>query len=390
VRESIRIGRLAGFPVSLHWSVAVIAWLLGWSLAVGVLPTAAPGQPVVVYWVVGFATAVVFLASLLAHELAHAVTAQHVGIGVDRVELWIFGGVAHIRGEARTAADDFRIAAVGPATSLGLAVVFVVIAGVLAVAGAGDLAVAAVSWLAAINVVLGVFNLIPGAPLDGGRLLRAYLWWRSGDRDRAAVRAARAGQGVGYALIALGVLEFAVGLGVGGLWMVFIGWFVLNAARAEEVSVRTRSVVAGVRVCDVMTRQPRTVPSWVTVTSFVDTYILGSRHSAYPVEAPDGRTIGLVTLAQVRTVPAGSYTTARVGDIAIPMARVAAAAPGEPLEALFERLTPAGGNRVLVFDGERLVGIVTATDITRAVEVRALQRADHGWASEHDESPARG
>ncbi len=374
MRESIRIGRVAGFPVSVHWSVAVIGWLLGWSLAVGVLPAAAPGRSAPAYWLVGFVTAAVILASLLAHELAHALTARQAGVDVERVELWLLGGIAHIRGEARTPADEFRIAAVGPATSLGLAALFLAIAGTLVFADASDLVVSAVAWLAAVNVVLGLFNLVPGSPLDGGRLLRAYLWWRSGDRDQAAVRAARAGQGVGYVLIALGVLEFAVGLGVGGLWMVLIGWFVLGAARAEEVSVRTRRALTGVRVVDVMTPGPSTVPSWMTVAEFVDSHVLGGRHSAYPVEGLDGSTTGLVTLAQVRAVEPERYATVLVGDIKIPLAHVATAAPGEPLDALFERLSPEGGNRVLVLDGQRLVGIVTAADITRAVEMRALQR----------------
>jgi Zn-dependent protease len=358
----------------VHWSAALITWLLTWSLATGVLPGAAPGRSTLVYWSVGLLTTAVFLGSLLAHELAHAVTAQRAGIGVDRVDLWAFGGIARLRGEARSPAAEFRIAAVGPAVSLGVAAGFFALAVLLAVAGSSDLAVSAVWWLAAVNAVLGVFNLVPGAPLDGGRVLRAYLWWRSGDRERAAVQAARAGQGLGYVLIALGVVEFAVGLGVGGLWMVLVGWFVLGAARAEEAGVRTRRALAGVPVGDVMTIAPTTVPSSATVAVLVDRYVLGTRHSAFPVEARDGRTIGLVTLAQVRAVPSASHGAVRVGDIAIPLARVATAAPGEPVEAVFDRLSGEAGNRVLVFDGERLVGIVTTTDIARAVEARALRR----------------
>jgi Zn-dependent protease len=374
VPDAISLGRPAGIPVSLHWSVAVIAGLIWWSLAAGVLPEVAPGHSTAAYWLVGLGGVVAFLASLLAHELAHAVTARHVGVHVERVELWLLGGIAQIRAEARTPAAEFKIAAVGPAVSLGLAVLSAVAAATLALADTDDLAVAAVGWLAAVNLLLGVFNLVPGSPLDGGRLLRAYLWWRSGDRDQAAIRAARAGRWVGWALIALGVLEFAAGLGAGGLWLVLVGWFLVGAARAEEVGVRTHRALAGVPVRDVMTPAPDTVPSWVTVAELVDRYVLGRHHSGYPVEGLDGGTTGLVTLAQVRGVDPARYGSVLVGDIKIPLASVATAAPGDPVDTLVARLSPESGNRVLVFDGDRLVGIVTAADIARTLEVRALQR----------------
>jgi Zn-dependent protease/CBS domain-containing protein len=378
--EGIRLGRVAGFPVAVNWSVLVILWLFTWSLASYSLPSAAPDQATARYWLAGFVGALLLLGSLLAHELAHALIARRAGVEVKGLTLWLFGGVASLGGEARTPSADFRIAAVGPITSLVLAAVFGAAAEALDTLGAARLLVSVVWWLAGTNLVLGLFNLIPGAPLDGGRVLRAYLWRRHGDRVRAAVGAARAGQVVAFALVGLGLVEFVAGGGIGGLWLVFLGWFLLSAARAEEAEVTTRQQLAGVSVGEVMSRDPRTAPSWLSLEELIHRYVLGDRHSAYPVVGLDGSVEGLVTLAQLRGVPPRDRAHIQVRDVAIPLAQVRTATPGEPLLALMERLTPKTGGRVLVFDDGRLVGIVTATDITRAIEVSGLATpppADH-------------
>lgn len=245
--DDLRLGRVAGFPLAMNWSVLVIAWLLTWSLATGSFPNEAPGHSEGTYWAVGLAAAVVFFGSLLAHELAHALVARRHGVEVKGLTLWLFGGVATLGSEPRTPRADFRIAVAGPATSLALAAGFGLVASGLMLVGVAHIVVVAASWLSGINLMLGVFNLIPGAPLDGGRLLRAFLWNHHGDRVRAAVTAAQAGAVVGYGLISLGLLEFLVGASAGGLWLVFIGWFVLNAARAEKAHVLPRDAPGLVR-----------------------------------------------------------------------------------------------------------------------------------------------
>ena len=182
----IPLGRVAGFPLSVHWSVLVILWLFTWSLA-ATLPDTAPGHSSSVYWLAGVTGAVVLLASLLAHELTHAIVARRAGVKVLGVKLWLFGGIARLGGEAKTPGTAFRIAASGPAMSLALAAVFAGVAAALRAVGTADVVVAVAWWLAGINLMLGLFNLLPGAPLDGGRILRAYLWRRHGDAVRAAV-----------------------------------------------------------------------------------------------------------------------------------------------------------------------------------------------------------
>lgn len=378
MRDSLRLGRIAGIPVAVHWSVLLVVLLLAWSLADGVLPQTVPGRSTAAYWAHGVVGALLLLCSLLAHELSHAVVARRFGVEVDGITLWMFGGVASLRGESPSSRADFRIAAVGPATSMVLAVGF----GAAAVVGSAldlpDLVLAVTVWLAGINVMLALFNLIPGAPLDGGRMLRASLWRRWGDRERAAAAATRAGQMVGSCLVWLGLLSFLLGDYVGGLWMMLIGWFLRTAALAEQSAAVTAHTLEGVSVGAMMTTDVQTGRSDLTVEEFVNRLVLGGRHSAYPVVGPDGAVVGLVTLGQLRGVPAGSRATTRVAEVALPLAEVTTCTPDDPVIDVLPRLSRDSGNRALVFDSGRLVGIVTATDVTRVLETRSLLRHGRG------------
>ncbi|WP_343574784.1 site-2 protease family protein [Mycobacterium sp.] len=371
--RGIPIGRIAGFPVKLDWGVLVILWLFTWSLA-STLPTTAAGFSTRTYWVAGACGAAVLLASLLAHELAHAIVARRSGVKVLDVTLWLFGGVTRLGGQATTPGTALRIAIAGPATSLLLAALFAATAMEFRILGTGPVVVAVAWWLAGINALLGLVNLLPGAPLDGGQVLRAWLWRRHGDPDRAALGAARAGRVLAYTLIALGLLEFLAGAMVAGIWLAFIGWFIFTAAHTDEVQVMTRDALAGVRVADAMTANPHSAPAWVTVQDFIDRYLLGDRHSAYPVKDDEGSVTGLVTLNELRHVAPGSRATTLVGDIAVRLDHVTIATPDEPITTLLARLAAGHGHRALVVDGGRIVGIVTATDLTRLIDVRRLAR----------------
>ncbi len=369
----IPLGRIAGFPFRVNWSVLVILWLFTWSLA-STLPTTAAGYSSAAYWVAGACGATVLLASLLAHELAHAIVARRSGIEVLDVTLWIFGGVTRLGGEAKTPQTAFRIAVAGPATSLLLAALFAGSGMAIQTLGAGHLILGVAWWLAGINTLLGVFNLLPGAPLDGGQVLRAWLWRRHGDPMRAAVGAARAGRTLAFVLIAFGLLEFLAGAMVAGVWLAFLGWFIFTAAHVDEASALTRNALTGVRVGQAMTAQPHTAPAWITVQDFIERYLLGDRHSAYPVKDRNGSISGLITLAQLRQVEPNDRSTTLIGEIAMPLSRVPIATPDEPITALLERLASGHGNRALVVDGARVVGIVTPSDLTRLVDVYRLAK----------------
>ena len=380
MRDAIPLGRIAGFPVSVNWSVLVILWLFTWSLA-STLPTSAKGYAPSAYWLAGASGALVLLASLLAHELAHAVVASRSGVAVKSVTLWLFGGVTTLGGEAKTPKAAFRIAIAGPATSVALAAMFGGLVAALHTMRAAPIVVGVASWLAAINLVLGLFNLLPGAPLDGGRVLRAYLWRRHGDSVRAGIGAAHAGRVVAFVLIGLGLAEFVAGGLVGGVWLAFIGWFIFAASREEETRISTQQLFAGVRVADAMTAQPHTAPGWISVEEFIQRYVLGDRHSAYPVSGRDGSIVGLVTLTQLRDVAPSRRTTTSVHEIALPLQSVPTAAPQEPLTALLERMAPVGPrSRALVVDGRGVVGIVTPSDVARLIDVYRLAQPAPGPA----------
>jgi Zn-dependent protease len=367
----IPLGRIAGFPLRVNWSVLVILWLFSWSLA-STLPTTAAGYSPEAYWVAGACGATVLLASLLAHELAHAIVARRAGVKVIGVTLWIFGGVTRLGSEAKTPQTAFRIAVAGPATSLLLAALFAGAGAGLRTLGVGHIILGVVWWLAGINALLGVFNLLPGAPLDGGQVLRAWLWRRHGDPTRAAVGAARAGRTLAFVLIAFGLLEFLAGAMVAGVWLAFIGWFIFTAAQTDEAQVLARNVLSGVRVADAMTANPHTAPAWITVQDFIERYLLGDRHSAYPVKDHNGSISGLITLTELRNVNPSSRSTTLVGEVAVPLGQVTIATPDEPVITLLERLASGRGNRALVVDAGCVVGIVTATDLTRLIDVYRL------------------
>lgn len=374
--QGVPVGRIFGIPLRLDWSLGVIFWLLTWGLATEVFPELAAGSSDGTYWVAGAATAALFLASLLTHEMSHSLVARSYGIQVDNITLWIFGGIATLRGEATEPRADFRIAIAGPLASLAIAAVSFGVGAALALAGAPDLAVTMAVWLGSINGMLAVFNLAPAAPLDGGRILRAWLWKRRGDRTSAAVSATRAGRIFGQALIAFGLVEFAFGAGIGGLWLVFLGWFVMSAARGEEMSIRITHDLAGVRVGDVMTPDPVVASADLSVADLLDQFVLQHRCSAFPLVEPDGSVSGLVTLTRLKSLAAAARSNTAVRDVAWPVEQVPTAAPADSLVELVVRLGEAGDGRALVFDSSRLVGIISPTDVTRALQLAELRRRE--------------
>jgi len=372
MNETLRLGTIWGIRVGVNWSVLVIFTLLLVVLSAGNLPLLAPGHSTVAYTLAGTAAAIVFFLSLLAHELSHALVARREGIEVEGITLWLFGGVARLSGEPATPGADLRVAGVGPLVSLLLGMGFGFLTLAVALAGAGDLLVAVVGWLALINVMLAAFNLVPATPLDGGRILRAFLWWRTGDRSRAAVIAARAGRTFGFLLIALGVASLLFFPGIGLIWLALIGWFIASAASAEEQQTRVQDSLRGVTVANVMTRDPLTVHPDLPVAQLLDAYVLYHRHSAYPVVDAWGRPEGLVTLDRIRAVDAEQRARSVVADIAAPLDEVATASPDEQLVDVLPRLSQ-GERRILVIQDGFLVGLVTATDVTRTLELTDLR-----------------
>jgi Zn-dependent protease len=368
--ETIRLGTVAGVRVGLHWSVLGIVVLLLVFFAGG-LPAQFPDHSPAAYILAALVATALFVLSLLAHEIGHAVVAVRNGIEVDGITLWLLGGVARLRGEATNPGMDFRIAAVGPAISLVLGAAFTVASWVLSGAQAPELVTGVVSYLGAINILLAAFNLIPAAPLDGGRILRAALWAWRGDQAQAQIWSARAGRVFGFLLVALGILGVFAGTG-GGLWWVLIGLFIVTMASVEENYARTSAILGGLRARDIMTPYPDTADPSHTVTDFVRDILMARRHSAFPLVLPSGEVTGIVTLNRIRALPHDRHASTTIGEIACPTDEVPIARPDELVSELLVRLGGCADGRALVMDGDRLVGIVSPTDISRAASLRGI------------------
>lgn len=377
MRATIPLGRIGGVTVGLNVSVLFIVAILVFGLAFGRFPLVFPGLSAAAYLLAGVVSAVLFLASLLAHELAHALMAKRHGVEVERITLWLLGGMAELRGEPRTPGADLRIAVVGPATSLAAGLVFGVLAVLATALGAAPLVTGMFVYLGGVNVLLAVFNLIPAAPLDGGRVLRAALWSRWGDRGRAAIAAARAGRVFGYVLIAFGFLQVVLGAGFNGLWLALIGLFLVNAASAEEQQAQVGAALRGILAGDVMSADPVTSRPDETVAALIDDVVMRRRLSTYPLVDEDGSFAGLVTLNRIRQVPPEARPVTRLRDIACPPGEVPAATPEEPLTDLMKRMSGCADGRAVVLNpGGRLVGVLTPSDISRAIQTSGLHAGD--------------
>ena len=359
---SWRVGRIAGIELRIDSSWAVIALLITYSLYLraSVLYPELSGAGAVG---LGLLAAVLFFGSVLVHELAHAVVSQARGIRVQDITLFLFGGATRARVESRGPGDEFLITLVGPLTSGLLAGLF----GLLASLGDDLLSrplAGTLGYLGWTNLLLAAFNLVPGFPLDGGRLLRSAIWKATGSLARATQIASAAGQGVGWLLVAFGVVSLLGGSLAGGIWFAFIGWFLVQAARASYQELQLRELLGGVEAEDVMAADLRRIPPEVSLQEAVDDYFMRYDHGAFPVEE-HGRTIGLLTLRGVRRVPREQWPTRRVREHMIPLGDQVQVPPEARMTDVLDKLQDGQAGRVLVVQDGEVVGIITPTDLTR-------------------------
>lgn len=373
---SIRLGKLFGIEIGVNWSLIFIFALVTWTLATNVLPIDVPGHSALTYWIASAAGAVFFYACLLAHEMSHALVARRNGVQVAGITLWLFGGVSRLDGEPKSAGAEALIAGVGPLTSFAVAAIAFGMA--LALQSANALIADLLAWLAFVNVALGVFNLVPAFPLDGGRLLSSFFWWRSGSRQRGVHNAVRIGRFFAYLMIALGVLGLFTGQVAQGIWIAFIGWFLLSAGTSEETGATVRALLRKVPVSAAMTSPVVTVPDWLTVEQFLEAIAPQHPFTTYPVHEPSGKLTGVVRLADLVRTPGRDRGTKHLRDVAHPIAEVPTTRPDEELAALIERLGAEFAQRVLVFDQGTLVGILSPADITRILTVRQARVGSPG------------
>ena len=371
--SGFRVAKILGFEVRVDYSWFIIFGLILWSFTSGVFPSRAPGLEPWAYALMGGIGALLFFVSLLLHELAHSVVAQARGIPVAGITLFLFGGMAHTTKEAESPGDEFLIAVVGPLASFLIAAALGGLVWIGLRSGWHPAVLIVGEYLAALNFALAVFNLLPGFPLDGGRLLRAVVWKVTGDVTRATRVASAAGRLLGYALIAFGIW---IGIGgdiFGGVWLAFIGWFLRNAAVASLQQRLTQDVLSGVSARDAMTRAPGPVQANRPLDELVEEFVVRQESGVLPVERY-GTIVGLVSLKQVRDVPRERWPVTTAQDVMIPADDGIVVTPWEPLTAVVEKLRASPVGRVLVMNDGRLDGMISAHDITSWFQ-RARQQA---------------
>jgi Zn-dependent protease/predicted transcriptional regulator len=366
LRDSITLGRIAGVRFGVNWSWLVVFALIVWTWATGVFPETNPGYSQGTYVAMAIVAAILFFGSLLAHELGHALEAKREGMEIEGITLWLFGGVAKFKGQFPSAGAEFRIAVAGPLVSLVLGLAFVLVAWL---GGLPEVADAVSAWLGYINLLLLVFNLLPALPLDGGRIFRSALWALRNDFNWATRIAAAVGRGFGYLFIAGGVALLIFQGTFSGAWLAFLGWFLLMAATAEDRVVLSRQALRGLRVGDLAVRDPVTARPDLTIGEFMDDIVWKTRHTTYPV-TDNGHALGLLPFRCVAEVPRSEWERRTVRECMVPADQVPVVSADEDLADAAAELAESDLHRALVVDGDRFVGLLSASDVARALEIR--------------------
>lgn len=357
-RHGIPIGRIFGISIDLDFSWFLIVGLLTWMLAASYFPAQYQGWTAGEYWLIGFLTALLLFASVLIHELAHSLVAQHYGIPVPRITLFLFGGVSQIASEPPSAAQEFWIAFFGPVTSLALAAFCWEIEPLIS----SQPLLALDSYLAWLNLILALFNLIPGFPLDGGRVFRAIVWRVTHNYHRATVAAGVAGRFFGFILIFWGVWQALTGDIGGGIWIAIIGWFLESAAGSQLQQETIRSSLGAHRVLDAMQRNFVQVPGQVSLQDLVERALAPTR-SQFAIVTSNGAAVGLVTVAAIREVPRSEWPSTPAAQIMIPFQKLTTTQPNAVLWSAFEKMGRDGVNQIPVLDGGGVVGVLSREDI---------------------------
>lgn len=372
--RNIPLGRIAGIRIACSWTVLIIAALYTASLAQGQFPSQVPGLSAIEYWAAGAFGALLFFVSLLAHELAHALVARREGVEVSGIDLWLLGGMAKLETSPETPGAELRISVVGPLTSAAVGLGFLGLHRLLQGGGTDGLLAVVFAWLGFINLVLAAFNLLPAAPLDGGRVLAAVLWLVNGDEARSTAAAARVGQVLGSVVSGLGVFLLLGGsTGAAGIWLVLVGWYILASASAELRRAPLIRAVSGVSAGAVMTPVPPPVPDWTTVEQFLWDMDRSATYEAFPVADLGGRLVGLLTSSVVSSLRPDQWPQLRVSDVAFPLDRVLRVPADAALLSTLQRLAshPVADALVTGADG-RVVGLLNRSAIEQALAHQAV------------------
>jgi Zn-dependent protease len=370
-RGGIPIGKAFGISLRLHYSWFLIFALVTWALAAVYFPSTHPTWSLALKIGAGVITSIFFFGSVLFHELMHSIVALREGIQIQAITLFFLGGVSQMTGEPKTAADEFRMAAAGPFSSLVLGGVFLGIYYLLnSFASETAQIVAAISqYLGIINILLGVFNLIPGFPLDGGRVLRSLIWWRSRNLQSATRIASNIGRAIGFLFIIGGIFLAFTGNFFNGIWLVLIGWFLESAASSSYKQLMLLEILKGHKASEVMSRDCTMVPPDITIERLVNEHILSSGRRCFPVVSGDN-TEGLVTLSSIKSVPSDARGSTLVRDAMTPLNKVKSVSPNEDLSNVLQILSQNDINQVPVVWENKVVGIVARDNLINFINTR--------------------
>jgi PDZ domain-containing secreted protein/Zn-dependent protease/predicted transcriptional regulator len=366
--SSFEFLRVRGIPIGAHWSWLLVFAFVVSSMAGTVLPARYPGLGIGVYVAVAAVGALLFFGSIVLHELGHALVATREGMHIEGISLWVFGGVARVKGSFRSPGTEFRVAVAGPLVSAALAVVFWVLSRAELAFGMADPVVGMTAYLAQVNAILVGFNLVPALPLDGGRILRAWLWHRHRSLVAATSWAARAGAAFGIVLSGIGLLGLVSESSNGGIWLIFLGWFLVSAAQGEASAVRLSQALEGITVRSAMSPDPRSVSAGTTLDAFFSEIVGERGFRAYPV-TDDERLVGVLSLEHAGRVPAGERALRTVDTVMTPRSEVAVVDSAAPMPDTAELLQEPPAY-VTVTESDRVVGVLTASDLRRALATR--------------------
>ncbi len=363
LRGAWKVATLMGIPIRVHFSWLIVFGLLTWLLSSRYFPQVTPDLPFVSYWINGILAALLLFASVAFHELAHSYVAQKYKLTIESITLFIFGGVAQLKGEPPHPKAEFWIAIAGPLSSFVLSAFFFFLS-----LNTGGGTQALFSYLTRINFLLGVFNLIPGFPMDGGRILRSAIWRKKKDYFFATQKASSIGRGIALFFIFFGLFSLLTG-GTGGLWLMFIGWFLYSAAQASYQQATLQEVLSGLKVKDIMVREMQTIEPSITLDEAVDRYFLRFAYGGFPV-IEGGKFLGILTLKEVKNVPREDWGRVKVSEVYVPHEKRWEVSPEDDVIKALELMIKEDKGRIVVTERDRIIGLITRNGIARYVQIK--------------------
>lgn len=368
MKGSLVIGKIRGIQIEINVSWLIIFGLVTYMLATSYFPQYYPGWSIALRWGLGSIIALMMFVSVLLHELSHSLVSANVGIPVHKISLFIFGGIAQMEGEPDEPLKELKIATAGPAMSIFLFLFFMLLARIAGLMGASEFVVVPLSYLSTVNLVLAIFNLVPAFPLDGGRVLRALIWHFNGNLKNATQIASSSGRVFGYFLIFVGTFWVLTGYVVNGIWFIFIGWFITQAAQSSYQDMLMSNIFNKIHVSDLMTDQVVTVSYHSSVQELVENYFYKYKFSSFPV-IQNEQLIGMVNLDNAKKIPQDKWSQTTVGTITTLLNDSLIIAPNDTVSAAMAKLFSNGIGRALVMDQTKLIGILSRTDILNYIRI---------------------